>query len=565
MNHYPLFPDRKTLSLDGGWDFVWLGGDIDVSGIDPSKLAYNEVMAVPGVFDTCPQHYGKRGVVAYRKRFTFPAGKDERLRLCIGGMGLFSRIFWDGKHVSDYQIPYSSIAYDLPAVGGDHELIIVIDNRYDKNIVPLFRPHFDLYGFGGIYRSVSVQSLPKSAVKRVQIKTLSTAHGSVRLRILLDGDIPVEVRGSYRFDSGADIAFREKPVNGMIDITADVPGFKLWSPEQPHLHTVTVTTGDDCIVERFGIRTVETKDQKILLNGKQVFLKGVNRHESHPELGPVQNVQLMMDDLHLLRDLGCNFVRCVHYPQDQAFFDLCDEVGMLAWQESMGWNDTENDAKDQLYFDLQVKQTQLMVENSIDHPSIILWGFLNECCSDTAGGKALYGKLAETIRAVDPALLVTFASSKHERDICLEFADVIAMNIYPGWIGGHKDYTTPSIKWIEGRVNSIAEFTNREDLRHKPFILGEIGACGLYGCHDRADAQWSEEFQAGYFAEAIRAVFANPRYSGIALWQFFDTRSFVNGGEVRVKPRGFNCAGLLDEYRRPKMAYDAVKKMYARR
>lgn len=562
MKVYPLYPGRPSENLDGAWDFRWLG-NIEIDTLKPDGIEYNDLMAVPGVFDTCPEYFGKRGVGVYRKKISFKTVRNSKLRLKIGALGLYAGIWWDNKDIGSYKLPYSGINYDFISDAGEfHELAIAVDNRFDKSRSPLFSPNFDFYAYGGIYRSIELQKLPDFYLERVQVTTLDPANGKVRLTIKLGGEVPPELNFSLSFDQGKKLLFNESVSDEKIVVEQTVPNFKIWSPESPNLHTVTVAAKDDSIVERFGIRTVTTEKQQIILNGKPIYLKGVNRHESHPEFGPVQSTPLMIEDLHLLKDLGCNFIRCVHYPQDQAFLDLCDEFGILVWQESMGWNNSEEDAVNPLFSALQINQTKLMVQNSINHPSVILWGFMNECCSETEGGKKLYMELSKTIKTEDPDFLVTYASSKKEKDLCFEFADVIAMTMYPGWIEALNGWTVPSSSLIEAFVNGKAAFTDREDLKNKPFIVAEIGVCALYGCHDRGKAQWSEEYQADYFEEACRCIMNNPRYAGLALWQMFDTRSYVNAGEVRGKPRGFNCAGLLDEYRRPKMAYDKVKEIY---
>jgi len=548
--------------LDGTWDFSWLGAECDIGRITPSSLKYDGLMAVPGVFDTCIDNFGRRGVGAYRRKVHLETPAGQKLRLKIGGLGLYARIWWDKREIGECKLPYSTVDYDFDSGNGtEHELVIAVDNRFDAKRVPLFNPNYDFYGYGGIYRGISLQSLPELRIERVRVSTLDIEKGLVRLKIMLGGKIPSELELSVGFDHGPAKKLRRKAVDGEIVLEQRVPDFRTWSPESPSLHTVQVRIGGDSIEERFGIRTVRTEGRKILVNGKAVRLVGVNRHEAHPELGPTQTAHLMLDDIRLMKDLGCNFVRCVHYPQDQAFLDICDEAGMLVWQESMGWNNTEEEALDPQFRNLQVEQTMLMVRNSINHPSVILWGFMNEGCSETKAGRKLYMDLADTVRNEDPSLLVTFASNKCEKDICFEFADVIAMNIYPGWIWPN-DWNTESHRMISKTVEEKAKFACRPDLARKPFIISEIGACALYGCHDRANAQWSEEFQAQYFEEACRCILGNPRFAGIALWQMFDTRSFVNAGEVRCKPRGFNCAGLLDEYRRPKLAYDSVRRIF---
>ena len=94
MKNYPFFLSRRSEILDGVWDFRWLGEDADIETISPSEISYNEIMAVPGVFDTCPDYFGKRGVGIYRKRVFFPLQQDSLLRLKIGGMGLYAKIWW---------------------------------------------------------------------------------------------------------------------------------------------------------------------------------------------------------------------------------------------------------------------------------------------------------------------------------------------------------------------------------------------------------------------------------------------------------------------------------------
>ena len=97
---------------------------------------------------------------------------------------------------------------------------------------------------------------------------------------------------------------------------------------------------------------------------------------------------------------------------------------------------------------------------------------------------------------------------------------------------------------IRPEVERLAAWASEGAPAEKPLLVTEIGACALPGCHDYGRAQWSEEFQADYFREACEAILGNPRFAGLALWQLFDTRTYVNAGSVRTKPLGFNFAGL---------------------
>lgn len=168
--------------------------------------------------------------------------------------------------------------------------------------------------------------------------------------------------------------------------------------------------------------------------------------------------------------------------------------------------------------------------------------------------------MVNLLHAEDPSRLASFASCRLEEDLCVQFADVVSFNIYPGWMSNDWEHTKQLFE-IEPRVNELGKFANRPDLKDKPLILSEIGCCGIYGYRDRVKARWSEEYQADHMTESCRAVFANPRYSGLSLWQFYDSRTFANG-VIRTKGRGFNNAGIMDEYRRPKLAFDALKKFF---
>ncbi|MBT4820521.1 MAG: beta-galactosidase, partial [Lentisphaerae bacterium] len=177
----------------------------------------------------------------------------------------------------------------------------------------------------------------------------------------------------------------------------------------------------------------------------------------------------------------------------------------------------------------------------------------------------LYRTLTSAIREEDGSRLVSYASNRGTADLCFDLVDIISLNTYPGWIGP-VDWDTPSDEAIAPHVNALIEkFSGDSPFADKPLIFSEIGACGLYGCHDLARTQWTEEYQADYMVEAARVVLENLRTCGLTLWQFHDTRSYGPSGQVRSKPRGINNAGVLDEYRRPKLACRAVGEYYGTR
>ncbi len=557
--NYPHYPDRRILDLAGFWDFQWLG-DADWESIHPDSFVRETAMAVPGVFDSLPDYSQRRGVGLYRKQLPADLLPGEQLRLKLGGLGLCGRIWFDGERIGDCQLPYSGVSYDFTVEQpGRHELVIAIDNRFDPERVPLFNPNFDFYGYGGIYRNVELHWLPICAIDRVQVTPLDLQ--TVRLTAKLLGEVPAVCTLAIAFDDG-EASFHLCHVDhDTCQVELPVPNPRVWSPDAPHLHTVEVAIPSDRIRERFGLRTIATQGQQILLNGEPIELRGFNRHEAHPELGPVQPPALMLEDAQWLKRMNGNFLRCVHYPQNEQFFDLCDELGILVWTESMGWGNKPEQLANPQFADLQEEQTRLLVRNGCNHPSIIIWAFLNEAASDSAEAVPLYTRLVDAIREEDSSRLVSYASNRSTRDRCFGLVDIISLNTYPGWIG-NTDWTVPSADRIAPHIASLVEHFSQPEFADKPLFFSEIGACGLYGCHDLARSQWTEEFQADYMAEATRVTLTSPRTCGIALWQLLDTRSYGPFGDVRCKPRGYNCAGVIDEYRRPKLASLAIAKLF---
>ncbi len=566
VNRYPIRPLRARQVLDGSWQFHYLG-DVAPETVAPESLNYQDIAAVPGCYDTAGELIGKRGVAVYRTAFEFASG---RTRLTIGGLGLYARLYLDGVFLREVKTPYATITQDFDCSAGEHHLAIVLDNRFDPARVPLFKPYYDFYGYGGIYRSVILESLPALRLERAPVRTLDLAAGRVQVTVECGGALAAEVTLRYRFDRSPEQTLTLPVQQGRATFEAVVPDFRVWSPEAPHLHTIRlglVADGRevDTLVERFGLRTIAARGQDLLLNNQPLYLCGVNRHEAHPELGPVQPVQIMVDDLKWVKELGANFVRGAHYQQNPEFLECCDEAGVLVWNESLAWGLLDCDSDRPESVELLRESTAVMAAECVNNPSVILCGFLNECNTDTPSGRAMHAKMAEAVRQHNPHCLVSYAGNRFQRDTCTDLVDVISVNPYPGWIshldGDGSDYR----KDIPTFFDDIAQQFSAAASCGKPLLVSESGACGIYGIRDRARAQWSEEFQSDYFAAAIGAVFANPRYCGVTLWQMFDCRSFVNTGQVRCKPRGYNCAGLLDEYRRPKLVFDTVKQLFHQR
>jgi beta-glucuronidase len=297
-----------------------------------------------------------------------------------------------------------------------------------------------------------------------------------------------------------------------------------------------------------------------------VYLKGVNRHESHYELGATTPVQLMYEDIRNLKNMGGNFIRGSHYAQCGKFLDLCDEMGVLVWEESLGWGNRPLQLEDPEFCELQVEQTRMMVRNSINHPCVIISSFLNEPLSSEECCKKLVDRLVETIRAEDSGHLVTFACSHVEKDISHENTDIIAYNIYPCWYSdepetGSAEEIRENIRKCHDRI--VKRF--REYYKdNRPVIVSESGVKADYGVRDpRGKSQYSEDFQEEYTRMMLEEIFANKEIAGIAIWQFTDAKTYTRTRGMRNRSYGVNTGGLYDLYRRPKMVVESVRKLFS--
>ncbi|MBR0366058.1 MAG: beta-glucuronidase, partial [Clostridia bacterium] len=288
-------------------------------------------------------------------------------------------------------------------------------------------------------------------------------------------------------------------------------------------------------------------------NGEPMYMKGFNRHEDYAVDGCAVSLQHMAQDMDLMQDMNANAVRTCHYPNDERFLDLCDERGMLVWEE----NHARGFVLEQMQnpnFERQCEDCiREMIENHYNHPSIVIWGILNECASETEEGRRMYKKQYEQIRSMDMSRPTTSATCRHLKDICLDLPDVVSFNMYTKW------YIDDDIGAVNDReIDWIYESGGET----KPIIVSELGAAALYGYRDRSMCKWSEEYQAALLDESLEVYMTDERISGVFVWQFADCRVTPEDGWFATRARCHNNKGVVDEYRRPKMAYDTVKSKF---
>ena len=509
----------------------------------------------PSCWETYPGFGLYRGESRYETRF---AGGGN-LRIECKGVSHTATVWLDGEQIAAHYNAYTAfqaVVKDVPA--GGHTLAIVADNRFSEQSA-LHVPN-DYMSYGGISRPVVLEQIGDAFIEYVHVtpaKIDGVWHAHVRACVHALKSVPALLRVRIAeeelvFDAQS-LPEGERIFEGDMrfsDVTA-------WSPEAPVLYTVTATLERggvpfDDLIDRFGFREIAVSGKHILLNGAPLRIKGVCRHEDHPQYGCALPFAAMAYDLALIRDLGANSVRTAHYPNDEVFLDLCDELGILVWEENHA-RDLSLEQMQNPNFERQALEvTREMVTQHYNHPSIYIWGILNECASDSAYGKSCYEEQFACIRSIDRSRPRSFASCKFKTDICFGLPEVVSYNIYPKWY-----HDTPAGEYLADLYDWVQRETEGTG---KPFLVTEIGAGGLYGCRSPYATKWSEEFQAKTLREQLEAVLSFEDCAGVYIWQFCDIRISEEwwGG----RPRTMNNKGIVDEYRRPKLCYEVVKETF---
>lgn len=577
---------RKTKELSGR---LW-----DVTPQDGEHAGETFPMMVPGCIETYPGFGNYRGWISYET--TFEA--EGNVRLEFKGVSHFADVYVDGKCVTEHYGSYTPFAVCVRDLApGTHDLKVMADNSFD-DAYALDIPN-DYMSYGGISRGVVLEQIPDAYLSHVHVTPLREEDGAWTVRAealcvslsgnpdavsLCTGETSSEgsaAAGAEKPDSeGREAGVRSAPAavrlwiagqefvseeiclmpgeNRVIFEQLRIPGVTAWSMETPALYEVRaelLVRGEpvDDLIDRTGFRTVTVFGRDVLLNGKPLRIKGFCRHEDHPQYGCALPVQAIAHDLSLIKDMGANSVRTTHYPNDELFLDLCDELGILVWEENHA-RGLETDKMEHPAFEEQCEQViREMITAHYNHPSIYIWGILNECGSDTEYGRTCYAAQYGLIRSLDTSRPCSSASCRFEQDLCQDLPDVCSWNMYPYWYDERTatQMATDVMTWVEEKGNGAG----------KPFLVTEVGAGGIYGFRDPSHDIWSEDLQAEILEKQLKELSELPGCMGMYIWQFCDVRVSRIWWAMR-RPKSRNNKGVVDEYRRPKMAYRVVKEIF---
>ncbi|AKC81703.1 beta-galactosidase [Verrucomicrobia bacterium IMCC26134] len=374
----------------------------------------------------------------YRRLFRIPAAwQGNRIVLHFGGADSLLAVYVDGVAVGlskDSRLPAEFDITSLVRPGIDHELVAIVVQYSDASFIE----DQDQWRLGGLHRSVAIYATP--FVHIADIKTTpcldaeSPASGPASLEVLVKVGFPQNLPLPGTEVSVQLIDPRGKPVlakpavlevgharaatgfdRGAARFQLAIPPTKLrlWSHEDPALYTVLVSlappkaSGADAshAAIRTGIRRVEISQRNLLINGQRVLIKGVNRHEHHPDHAKALSYATMLQDVVLMKRFNFNAVRTSHYPNDPRFLDLCDEHGLYVIDEcDAEAHDFHNSlCQDPCYSTPWLDRAMRMVVRDVNHPSIIAWSLGNE-----SGYGPSHDAAAGWIRHYDPSRIIHY-------------------------------------------------------------------------------------------------------------------------------------------------------------
>lgn len=397
---------------------------------------------------------------------------------------------------------------------------------------------------GGISGSVSLRSVPAVFISDVFAKPVNVLDEKRRVEIastINAGErLPAHVRlEAVLLDGGHEIARTSESATieqstQEVKLTLDRPDIALWDVEHPRLYDLVVTlfmNGEPLhdYHTRIGFRDARFEVDGFFLNGKRLRLFGLDRHELYPYVGfSASNRSLRRDAEILRREFNVNSVRCSHYPQSEAFLDACDELGLMVWEETPGWQYIGDEA----FQKLVLRDVNDMVRRDRNHASIIIWGVrVNESHNDPA----LYTQTRAIAKSLDdsrptsgsmtPDSLKTWKTEWHQ--------DVFAFDDY---------HSAP-----DGSVGILPP------LPGVPYMLAEAvgqysyGGRGFHTIYRRAGDPADQMRQAINHAQAHSRAANYERCAGVIAWCAFDYASLDNAHD------GVKCPGVADGFRIPKL------------
>lgn len=574
---------RSVLSLNGIWSFKM---QADGERHDPvAPLQTTEVMAVPASFNdqtANPELRQHSGYFWYERDFTVPAAlMDQRLSLRFGSATHEAWVFVNGTAVGHHKGGFTP--FELPindaVQAGTNRLTVKISNLLDHSTLPVGNytetkdangntvahvdENFDFFNYAGLHRNVSLLATPWNRVEDITVTPhIDLAMTSADIDVAVKTTAAATVKVTLLDEEGTVVA----TTNG-ADSTLHLDNIHLWQPLNAYLYQARIEILDDDTVvdsytEPFGLRTIEIKSGKFLINGEPFYFKGFGKHEDSYVNGRGMNEAVNVLDLNLLKKIGANSFRTSHYPYSEEMMRLCDREGIVVIDEvpavglmpdfnfdvSSAFKNTEDPfwstVKTQAAHEQALKE---MIGRDKNHASVVIWSIANEPATFLPGAHDYFEPLFKLARSLDtqnrPCTYINIMMSTPDRDTCSDLADLLTLNRYYGWY----------LQTGDLKAAAAAEETElrtwQEKWPNKPIMFTEFGADTVAGVHSAYNEPFSEEYQVNYYDMNAKIFDKIDNFVGEQLWNFadFQTKFGIN----RVQG---NKKGIFTRSREPKAA-----------
>lgn len=534
-----LQAQREMKTINDNWEFR--------KSIDESWESVN----LPHTFniDAYQQRNYYQGKGFYRRTLVLPEiVAERRYYMKIDAASKAANIRVNGKEVGSHVGGYTACIVDITEYIRKENLIEITVDNGRKDITPISA---DFTFWGGIYRDVWLISTPKQHFNMsnmgsdgifISTPVVNEKRGVLKVKCEVTNDSHessiLEVRSAIYSPQGKllqTIKQKQKLKSGETYIFENTSGAiespDLWSPETPSLYLVKTTLVDpksgkllDEKNHKVGFRWFTFDGSKgFFLNGKSYKLRGLNRHQDQAPAGVALDDEAHRRDIFLMKELGCNFIRISHFPQDDAILEMCDELGLLAWEEIPIINIVPNTPG---YDDNCEYNLREMIRQHYNHSSVITWGYMNEILltapsigkPEWLACKERTVNLAQRLEAVlkeeDPgrASVMAFNMTNLYNEIGLNLVDVVGWNLYHGWyVDKLKDFNA----WCEDQHRRYPD---------QPMIISEWGAGSdkrLHSTQGRA-FDFSIEYQQTYIEHYLPFIENTEWISECAYWNFID-------------------------------------------
>jgi len=493
----------KTDFDDAGWKTIPVPANVEIQGYGiPIYVNMQYPWTWHGVQPSPPIVPGddpNNTVNAYRRSFDLPKDWDGRsVLVTFDGVNSFFYLWVNGQKVGMGKDSRTPVEFDITKYVKPGENIIAVENfRWCDGS---YLEDQDFWRMSGIFRDVYLWSPPDIHIRDIEIKTDLDANyrdaqiiGSAHLvnygKELANVTVHVEL-----FDPAGQTVLTRTAEKALIagedflmEGIAPVANPLKWSAETPNLYKLLVTLNDsdgktlEVVPVNVGFRKVEIKDGNLLINGQRILIKGVNRHEFDPDRGQAITVESMVKDIQVMKQHNINSVRTCHYPNQPAWYDLCDRYGLYLIDEAnieshgMGY-DEKTLARDPDYADAHMNRTVRMVERDKNHPSVIVWSLGNE-----AGDGANFEATSAWIHQRDSSRPVHYEQAHYK-----PYTDIVCP-MYP-------------------RPSSLARYASEP--RTRPYIMCE---------YEHAMGNSSGDFWSYW-----NLIYEKPYLQGGSIWDWVD-------------------------------------------